>query len=115
MTDLEPETEEEDLSTTPVHDRFSIPATPPTTGHATRAATRKAELSFSSPVEPEPVEAREPAPRRARKKLSPFDGWQRTKASSTAVPSKGRKREGDLLEKGMGAGDPPKRIRGRET
>lgn len=110
MTDLGPESEEEQAVMTPVNHSFSTPATPPTTGHATRSATKKAELGYSSPIEPETVKAPEPIPRRRGKKLSPFDGWQRIKAP-TAVPSKGRKREGDALEKGMGAGD-SKRIKG---
>lgn len=109
MTDLA-ETEEEAV-TTPVNQSFPAPATPPTTGHATRAATKKAELGFSSPIEPETVDVPEPVPRRRAKKLSPFDGWQRIKAPA-AVPLKGRKREGDGLEKEMGAGG-FKRIKGR--
>lgn len=109
MTDLEPESEEEVIKT-PVKPAPSIPATPPTTGHATRAATRKAELLTSSPMEPEIAEVPEPVLRRRGKKLSPFDGWQRTKASFATNSSKGKKREGDVLEKDVGVGD-TKRIR----
>lgn len=114
MTDLGPETEEEAVMT-PVNDSFSTPATPPTTVHATRAATKKAALGYSSPVEHETAEPPEPIARSRGKKLSPFDGWQRIKASATSVASKGMKREGDALEKGMEAGSDFKRIRGREA
>ena len=114
MTDLGPETEEE-VVMTPVNDSFSTPATPPTTVHATRAATKKAALGYSSPVEHETAEPLEPIARSRGKKLSPFDGWQRIKASSSSVPSKGRKREGDALEKGMEAGGDFKRTKGREA
>lgn len=127
MTDVGPEEteEEEQAVTTPVNHSFSTPTTPPVTGHATRSSTKKAELGYSSPMGPEPEsepdpleppQAPEPVTRRRGKKLSPFDGWQRIKASTstTSGPSKGRKRGGDVLEKGTGtgaAGD-SKRIKG---
>lgn len=109
MTDLGPETEEEAVIT-PVNQSFPAPTTPPATGHATRAATKKAELSGSPPVPPETVHAPEPVPRRRAKKRSPFDAWQRIKPSAS-VPSKGRKREGDALERGLEEGR-SKRMRG---
>jgi hypothetical protein len=112
MTDLGPETEEEALIT-PVNQSFPAPATPPTTGHATRAATKTAELCGSSPVGPETVYAPEPVQRRRVKKRSPFDAWQRIKPSAS-VPSKGRKREGDALERGMEESG-SKRIRGGDA
>ena len=128
MTDIGPEEteEEEQAVTTPISRSFSTPATPPATGRATRSLTKKAELGYSSPTpepepEPEPLEppeAPEPIPRRRGKKLSPFDGWQRVKASASASasttsgPSKGRKRGGDPLEKGTGSASDSKRIKG---
>lgn len=115
MTDIRPEeTEEEQDVTTPINRSFSAPDTPPATGHATRSSTKNAELGYSSPTGPEPLEAPEvpeAIPRRRGKKLSPFDGWQRIK-TSTSVPSKGRKRGGDALEKGIGAAGDSKRIKG---
>lgn len=93
ITDVAPETEEEAL-VTPVKDSFAAPTTPPTTGHATRAATRKAQLYSSAP---EPVEASAPYNRR-QKKVASFDGWQRTKATVSAT-GRGKKRGGEVLEK----------------
>lgn len=95
MTDLAPDTEEEAL-VTPVKASFTAPTTPPTTGHATRAATRKAKLN-SSP--PEPVEELGPFGRTVGR-ASPFDAWQRTKATATASESgKGKKRGAGVLER----------------
>ena len=99
MTDVAPnnDTEEEQL-VTPVKQAFSnTPATPPTTGHATRASTRKKALD-SSPLEaPEPKEAPEGV--RNRGKISPFDGWARVKSGVAKDGRKGKKREGETLEK----------------
>ena len=83
--------EDEKQITTPVKASIFSPTTPPTTGHATRAATKKAALDPPSNP-PEPVEAI-PYERRG-KKASPFDGWARTKA--------GKKREGEAIEKAEG-------------
>lgn len=105
MTDLAPDTEEEALLT-PVKDSFQAPATPPTTGHATRAATRKAKL-MSGP--PEPVEELRPHGRTAER-ASPFDAWQRTKATASGS-GKGKKREADVLERDDGG----KRARGKRV
>ena len=113
MTDIGPETEEEQTITTPVKQSFSTPATPPTTVHATRSSKKNAELGYISPTEPEIPEAPEAVPRRRGKKRSPFDGWQRIKsAASASVPSKGKKRAGDSLEKeiGVGASNDPNSI-----
>ena len=126
MTDVGPEETEEEAPTvtTPVNHSFSTPATPPATGRATRSSTKKAELGYSSPTGPEPQsdpepletpEAPGPVPRKRGKKLSPFDGWQRIKGSSstsTSGPSKGKKRGGDALQKGTGAAGDSKRIKG---
>ena len=106
MTDLAPDTEEEEALVTPVKDSFTAPTTPPTTGHATRSATRKAKL-ISGP--PEPVE--EPgAFGRTERKASPFDAWQRTKATASNA-AKGKKRDADVLERDDGG----KRARGKRA
>lgn len=93
MTDLEDEKE----IITPVKASVYSPTTPPATGHATRAATKKAALDSPSdprgPVEAVPYE-------RHGKKVSPFDGWARTKFGGTSrVGGKGQKREGEAMEK----------------
>ena len=93
MSDIAVDTEEEILIT-PVKPSFT-PVSPPTTGHATRAATKKAALD-SSPLGPEPVEFSRNIVKNG-KKISPFAGWQRTKAGS--VPNgKGKKREAEATE-----------------
>ena len=101
MTDVvteETEVEEQGARlVTPVKTTFT-PATPPTTGHATRAATKKAVEA--SPLVPEPVEE---VVKKKGGKRSPFDGWARRKpgaSSSSAAVGKGRKRQGEFLEKG---------------
>lgn len=95
---------------TPVKASFT-PASPPTTGHATRASTRKAALG-SSPIGPSSVAERPRFVVKKGRNPSPFDGWQRVKstAKSTVVAeSKGKKRQGDSLEKD---GEESKKIRG---
>ncbi len=82
--------------TTPVKTSVFSPTTPPTTGHATRAATKKAALDSPSDP-PEPVES--VRYERRGKRVSPFDGWARTKAGTSGAGGKGRKREGDAMEK----------------
>ena len=89
MTDFAPDIEEEVL-VTPVKTSFTRLVTPPTTGYATRAAMKKA-LDSSSPIGPEPVELSGPSLDKLGKKLSPFDGWQRTKST--------KKRGSEVLEK----------------
>lgn len=96
MTDLAPDTEEEAL-VTPVKESFTAPTTPPTIGHATRAATRKAKLNISPP---EPAEGIGPFERTAGR-ASPFNAWQRTKATTSGA-GKGRKREAGVLERDDG-------------
>ena len=95
MTDLE-----EQQVTAPVKQTVFSPHTPPTTGHATRSSTKNTALD-SSPLEPqEPVDVA--LYERRAKKVSPFDGWARTKAGA-AAGGKGKKREADLMDQSDGA------------
>ncbi|KAI9724415.1 MAG: hypothetical protein M1812_000483 [Candelaria pacifica] len=102
-----PETKNKRL-VTPTKTIFT-PASPPTTGRATRASTRKLAPD-SSLGEPESEEPTARATKRV-KPSSPFDGWQRTKPGAAA--GKGRKREGDVLERN--GGTTSKRAKARET
>lgn len=92
-TDLEEphdEAEEEEQVTTPVKQTIFSPATPPTTGHATRSAKKNKTPEHVDHV---------PFPRGT--KVSPFDGWARTKTSSSGSGGrggKGRKREAEAME-----------------
>ena len=95
LTELAPDTEEEAL-VTPVKLSFT-PTSPPSTGRATRASTRKAALD-SSPTGPEPAEAKPRFVVKHGRTASPFDNWRRTKAGA-AGSSKGKKRAGESLEK----------------
>lgn len=79
MTDLAPDTEEEIL-VTPAKPSFTTPATPPMTGYATRAATKKV-LDPNSPIGPEPVELSDPPQCKLSKKLGHSDGWLRTRVA----------------------------------
>lgn len=97
--------------TTPVKASIFSPTTPPTTGHATRAATKKAALDSPS-APPEPIVAAHFD--RRGKKVSPFDGWARTKAGTSGLGIKGRKREGEAMEKSQAAAG-SKKIRGNEV
>ena len=100
--------EDQQQVTTPVKASVFSPTTPPTTGHATRAATKKANFD-SPPDPPELVEAIRHG--RHGKKASPFDGWARTKADTGEIGGKGKKREAEAMEKTEGlAGS--KRFRG---
>ena len=92
MTD--PEDEKQII--TPVKASVFSPPTPPTTGHATRAATKKAALDSPSDP-PEPIEAI--LYERHGKKVSPFDGWVRTKPGTSGAGGKGKKRTSEALEK----------------
>ncbi|KAL8694679.1 MAG: hypothetical protein Q9218_000690 [Villophora microphyllina] len=86
----------EDKPVTPVKQSFA-PATPPTTGHATRSATKKAAVNGgSSPLAA--VVASIATESRHRKKTSPFDEWQRTKTGS-AVHGRGKKRDAEQMER----------------
>ncbi|KAL8763749.1 MAG: hypothetical protein Q9184_000541 [Pyrenodesmia sp. 2 TL-2023] len=85
----------EEKPVTPVKQSFiTALATPPTTGHVTRSATRKAALGGgSSPLGAPELLFEETATavgQRPRKKTSPFDSWQRTK---------GRKRGSEHMDK----------------
>ncbi len=99
MTDVAPNNDTEDEQVvTPVKQAFTnTPATPPTTGHATRASTRKKALDSSLLEAAEPREASEGV--RKRGKISPFDGWARVKSGVAKDGGKGKKREGEALEK----------------
>ncbi|KAL8843303.1 MAG: hypothetical protein Q9170_000161 [Blastenia crenularia] len=96
LTDIDDELvgKDEEKVVTPVKQSFA-PVTPPTTGHATRSATKKAATDGdSSPLVPPDLiigEIMSPGERRTRNKTSPFDRWQRTKDGSS-VQRKGRKR-----------------------
>ena len=105
------ETEGENQITTPVKVPTVSPPTPPTTGHATRATARKVALESPSNT-PEPAEAVLYA--RRGKKVSPFDGWARTKAGTSGVGGKGKKREGEAMEKTRGVAG-SKRVRGNRV
>lgn len=99
MTDIATdETEIEEPVVTPVKTTFT-PASPPDTGHATRSATKKAGMG-SSPLSGE-VDGGGVEVKKGRR--SPFDGWARRKAgasASGAATGKGKKRQGELIEKG---------------
>ena len=90
-------TEAEKQIITPVKASVFSPSTPPTTFPASRAAMKKA-----SPPDPlEPTEA--VRYERRGKKVSPFDGWARTKAGTNGGGGKGKKREGEAMERTDGA------------
>ncbi|KAI9815313.1 MAG: hypothetical protein M1827_002793 [Pycnora praestabilis] len=101
MTDAEADTEE-DVLVTPMRHAFT-PASPPATGRATRANTKKVSWD-SSPLAPEPEELT-PRVLVQGKRANPFDRWQRTKAGAGALASavdKGKKREGNVIETSAG-------------
>ena len=85
--------------TTPLKQTMFSTTTPPATGHQTRSLTKKAALDSSPLGLPEPIEAKQHD--RRGKKVSPFDGWARTKSSSTHG-GKGRKREAEPIERSEG-------------
>ena len=105
MTEVAPDTEEEIL-VTPVKVSFT-PSSPPSTGRATRAATRKAALD-GSPLGPELVESVSQFVVKKNRKSSPFAGWQRTKSTGVET-GKRRKRDSESLER---EGDGGKKIKG---
>ncbi|MCJ1473747.1 hypothetical protein MMC13_002398 [Lambiella insularis] len=106
-TEVAAETEAEHV-VTPVKSSFT-PASPPSTGHATRASTRKAALG-SSPTGPSSVTERPRFVVKKGRNPSPFDGWQRAKSAAVAE-SKGKKRQGDAMER---AGEESKKVRGNK-
>ena len=80
---------EEQHVTTPTKLTIFSPPTPPTTGRATRSSKKRT---------PEQVEA---IPYEG-KKVSPFDGWARTKVNAGLTPvagEKGKKREVEAMGK----------------
>ncbi|KAL6718931.1 hypothetical protein ACLMJK_003166 [Lecanora helva] len=95
--------DEEEVTTPRKQVGFS-PATPPTTVHATRQATRKAA---DENVEAVPYKGN-------GKRVSPFDGWARSKsAAASSGSSKSKKREaGEALEKGEGGDGDSKKMKG---
>ena len=90
-TDIEDHTQK---LVTPVKQSFG-PATPPTTGHATRSATKKQRDATVSPLRTNETASGPPPTWKGRG--SPFDDWSRKKPGIHV--SKNRKREGDPLEK----------------
>ncbi|KAL8746384.1 MAG: hypothetical protein Q9190_001593 [Brigantiaea leucoxantha] len=100
--------EQDKRPATPVP-KSSDPTTPPTTGHATRAVTRRARLdtSQSSPNGSELMDESSSSlllDQPKRRKVTPFDGWQRTKAGLSGTGKSSRKRGADILEEGIGSG-----------
>lgn len=85
------------MERTPVKATFSglVPDTPPDTGHATRSATKKAAKDGLSAPAISPVKLDFNKPLRG-KRVSPFDGWARTKPGTTV--GKGTKRSADAVE-----------------
>ncbi|KAL8716343.1 MAG: hypothetical protein Q9220_000248 [cf. Caloplaca sp. 1 TL-2023] len=102
LTDIEdPRHADTGKVVTPVKESFG-PATPPTTGHATRSTTRRAaDQNGSSPLDAPELNGKGVDEHRPRKKTSPFDGWQRTKATSSGH-GQGTKRGVEYLEKAQG-------------
>ncbi|KAL8642967.1 MAG: hypothetical protein Q9228_000411 [Teloschistes exilis] len=81
----------EEKPVTPVKNSFA-PATPPTTGHATRSVTRKAAANGgASPLEAATV------PEGRHRNTSPFYDWQRTKTKPDAH-GRGMKRGAEQIE-----------------
>ncbi|KAL8853512.1 MAG: hypothetical protein Q9221_001671 [Calogaya cf. arnoldii] len=99
IEDARPTEEKEKKPITPIKQSFAGPATPPTTGHATRSVTKQAAINNDG-APPDVVIDGLPqsGERRPRKKTSPFDAWQRTKAGSSAGHGKGKKRGVEHVE-----------------
>ena len=106
ITELALDTEDEPL-VTPVKVSFT-PSTPPTTGHATRASTKKLAID-NSPRAPEPMEMRASVTVKKGRTLSPFDRWKRVKPGVEPA-AKGKKRAAEAAEE---IGESSKRFRGR--
>lgn len=96
MTDIEPhltaidEAANDTDAVTPIKQSFQ-PNTPPSTGRATRSAAKQ---------DADDVEGSVPQHGTRRKKNSPFDSWQRTKATASSRSS--GKREGEGLDEPQG-------------
>lgn len=86
-------TEEEPLLT-PVKPVFA-PVSPPTTGRVTRASKKKETAQDINQFASGPVGMPNLFGVKKGGRLSPFDGWERTKPGF----GKGKKREGGVLEK----------------
>ena len=92
---------------TPVKPGFQMPASPPTTVRATRS-TAKGDIPHETDKEGDKVEVKSPFTlKKASKRSSPFDGWQRTKGAATAAP-RGKKRAGSAS---LEETEPDKRVR----
>ncbi len=102
---------EEAEVTTPIKSTMFSPTTPPTTGHATRASTKKATLDRSPIESPEPTNAMPHGPK--TKKINPFGGWARTKGGMGGG-GKGKKRAADVMENEEHAGG-SKKAKGNEV
>lgn len=102
---LHPNGTEEKRVVTPVKQLFR-PATPPSTGHATRSSTKKHALDASPSGPPHDLpqvdvekeaevtpSASSSFSQQPSKKASPFDMWQRTKPAGGRVVSKKREAE----------------------
>ena len=106
VSDEEATTEVEDIQdepeievTTPVKQTVFSPATPPTTGHATRSSTKITEDVKAIPFSKE-------------RKISPFDGWARRKASAgPGGGEKSKKRQVEIHDSVDGDGQ-HKRVKG---
>ena len=98
-------TEEEPLLT-PVKPVFA-PVSPPTTGRVTRASKKKEIERDADQFVSGPVGIPNPFGVKKGGRLSPFDGWERTKPGL----GKGKKREGETLEK---VGEGSKRVKGND-
>ena len=83
--------------TTPVKKSFQT-ATPPPTEHRTRS--KQIDKVSLSPDDRDMEYGNLSLPK--RKRVSPFDGWARTKPG--VAGAKGKKREGEALEKNDGDG-----------
>lgn len=85
---------------TPVKESF-VPSTPPDTARATRSAKKKPVVAPIGADSSSPGPETTPPPERRGKKVSPFDGWARTKAgvsvTAAALPSKGKKRGAEAM------------------
>ena len=86
---------------TPIKQLFA-PTTPPTTGHVTRSATKKAIIDGEGSLSGRPELATEqpesPMDDQPSKRVSPFDHWRRTK-SGPSKAGRSKKRYGDAMEK----------------
>ena len=97
--------------TTPVRPTIISPSTPPATGHVTRATTKK-NNSGSSPLDSS-GSVEESYHKTGVKKISPFDGWARTKRGTNEV-GKSKKRAAEVMNMDGDDGG-SKRLRGNRV